>query len=61
MSPHLKDEGVCLDHLPLTFEGEVALSPALGHLGKEEGVGRAHLGSARPKVECLKRSSSATF
>ena len=45
VSPPPKDEGVSLDQLPLTFEGKVTLGvPALGHLGEEKGVGRAHPG-----------------
>ena len=56
MSPLPQDEGVSLDHLPLAFEGEVTLSPALGQVGNAEVAGRTHLGrfgSARPKVRCI--------
>ena len=43
--PAPQNERVCLDDLPLAFEGEVTLScPTLGHLGNEEGVGGAHSG-----------------
>ena len=59
MSPLPQDEGVSLDHLPLAFEGEVTLSPALDHLGKEDGAGRTHtdyFGCAPPKTRCLCKS-----
>ena len=45
-TPGCKDEGVCLDELPLAVEGDVSIVSVvaqLSHLGHELGAVKAHL------------------
>ena len=44
--PGCKDEGVCLDELPLAVEGDVgivSIVAQISHLGHELGAVKAHL------------------